>query len=152
MLRSASKTVSIISDSNSLRQILQPMVTIFSREYGRFISEELLNYLIKELPAYIKECQRCGDDIKLSRTTLDVSGKIDVIDSFWRDQMTNPNLKVWYIFATRCMLAMPSSAASERVFSLLKRFLTSLQYVSLNDRVEAACMLEYNKREVSELF
>ena len=44
----------------------------------------------------------------------------------------------------RCMLAMPTSAASERVFSSLKRTLTDFQLSSLNDKVELSVMLEYN--------
>ena len=42
----------------------------------------------------------------------------------------------------------PSSAACERVFSMLERLFSDLQDRALADSIEAACMLVYNKRYV----
>ena len=42
----------------------------------------------------------------------------------------------------------PSSAACERVFSLLKNMFGDLQHSSLADYIQASLMLKYNKRAV----
>ena len=42
----------------------------------------------------------------------------------------------------------PTSAASERVFALLKNMFGDNQILSLRDYIEAALMLAYNERKV----
>ncbi len=44
------------------------------------------------------------------------------------------------------LLVQPSSAAAERVFSLLQNYFGSAQDHSLADYVEASLMMQYNKR------
>ena len=42
----------------------------------------------------------------------------------------------------------PSSAAAERVFSILKRSFSDTLYGSLQDLIEPSVMLQYNDRDV----
>ena len=42
----------------------------------------------------------------------------------------------------------PNSAAAERVFSLLKAMFGETQMSALQDMIESALMLKYNKRKV----
>ena len=104
---------------------------------------------MQELPALSTECRRRGDTLRLhsvlnAGSSCSVEEQIKVYYHFWREQLNNPQLNNWRKFAMRCMLAMPTSAASERVFSSLKRTLTDFQLSSLNDKVELSVMLEYN--------
>ena len=48
--------------------------------------------------------------------------------------------------ARQILLVQPSSAASERVFSLLNNSFGERQYSSLQDYIEASLMLQYIKR------
>ena len=47
---------------------------------------------------------------------------------------------------TNVFLVQPSSAAAERVFSLLKKAFGEQQQSSLHDLVAATLMVQYNKR------
>ena len=51
----------------------------------------------------------------------------------------------------KIILIQPSSAAAERVFSLLKASFNERQDGSLQDYIESSLMLQYNKREVVTL-
>ena len=48
----------------------------------------------------------------------------------------------------KLFLVQPSSAAAERVFSLLKNAFGEQQQSSLHDLVAATLMVQYNKREL----
>ena len=56
------------------------------------------------------------------------------------------DLLIWSSAAKQIFLVQPSSAASERVFSLLKASFKDQQESSLQDYVETSLMLQYNKR------
>ena len=64
-----------------------------------------------------------------------------------------PNLvqahrKAWALAARVVFAISPNSASCERVFALLKRLFGEQQMRSLADLVQAALMLNYNKRSV----
>ena len=64
---------------------------------------------------------------------------------FWRRHASQlPN---WAEAAKMVLLVQPSSAASERVFSLLRNSFGERQNTSLQDYVEASLMLQYNNRK-----
>ena len=60
----------------------------------------------------------------------------------------NENLRVWFQMACLVTLVMPSSAASERVFSLLNNLFNDQQFSLLSDAIFASLYLSYNKRAV----
>ena len=65
---------------------------------------------------------------------------------WWR--INNPPFPTW-AKAARIIFAMaPSSAASERVFSLVKSMFGKEQLSSLADFVQGSVMSRYNKRNV----
>ena len=57
------------------------------------------------------------------------------------------DLPSWASVASKCLLLQPSSAASERVFSILKRSFGEQQEAALQDYTEASLMLQYNHSE-----
>ena len=60
----------------------------------------------------------------------------------------NKNLRVWFEMACLVALVMPSSAASERVFSLLNNLFCDRQVSLLSDAIYASLYLSYNERVV----
>ena len=65
-----------------------------------------------------------------------------------RWKINNPTIPTW-AKAARIIFAMtPSSAASERVFSLVECMFGKDQLSSLADQLQGAVMLKYNKRHV----
>ena len=63
---------------------------------------------------------------------------------WWKSNTTA--LPCWSLAACKVLLIQPSSAAAERVFSLLKSSFGEQQDKSLKDYVESSLMLQYNKR------
>ena len=63
---------------------------------------------------------------------------------FWKEHEST--LPTWSQAARQVLLVQPSSAASERVFSLLRNSFGEGQHLSLQDYIEASLMLQYNKR------
>ena len=63
---------------------------------------------------------------------------------FWKEHENT--LPTWSQAARQILLVQPSSAASERVFSLLNNSFGERQYSSLQGYIEASLMLQYNKR------
>ena len=57
-----------------------------------------------------------------------------------------PTLPNWAAAAKKVLVVQPSSAAAERVFSLLKSSFGCQQDSSLKDYIESPLMLQYNKR------
>lgn len=57
-------------------------------------------------------------------------------------------LKAWYRAVKLLVLLQPSSAAAERVFSVLKRFWDDQQVTSLSDAIKASIFLEVNMRHL----
>ena len=88
-----------------------------------------LNSLKSELPAYLAAAE-------------DVSPDLCPLE-FWRRH--KDSLPSWAAALRKVLLVQPSSAASERVFSLLKQSFGEQQTLSLQDYIEASLMLQYNK-------
>ena len=95
-----------------------------------FISAEEICYLKAELPAYLAKAE-------------DLDDTIDKL-SWWKSQETSlPN---WCAVVKKILLVQPSSAAVERVFSLLISGFGHQQEQSLQDYIQASVMLRYNNR------
>ena len=88
-----------------------------------------LSSLKSELPAYLPAAE-------------DVSPDLCPLE-FWRRH--KDSLPSWAAALRKVLLVQPSSAASERVFSLLKQSFGEQQTLSLQDYIEASLMLQYNK-------
>ena len=66
----------------------------------------------------------------------------DDLLKWWKQNCTD--LPKWSTAAQKVFLVQPSSAASERVFSLLKASFSDQQELTLQDYIEASLMLQYN--------
>ena len=82
----------------------------------------------KELPDYLSVAE-------------DVSSAINPI-AWWKDQ--EYCLPKWSQACKYVTLIQPSSAAAERVFSMLSNSFKSRQESALEDYIEASVMLQYN--------
>ena len=61
-------------------------------------------------------------------------------------QRNSGDLPHWSDAAKKILLIQPSSAAAERIFSLLNSTFSDQQENSLQDYIEASLMLQYNNR------
>ena len=86
--------------------------------------------LKQELPLY----QAAAQDVDCSHDPL----------LFWKNHETE--LPTWAKAARQVLLVQPSSAASERVFSLLRNSFGERQNASLQDYIETSLMYQYNNR------
>ena len=89
-----------------------------------------IELLQRELPTYLAKA-------------TDVSTEIEIW-KWW--QNNSEELPHWSSAAHKVFLIQPSSAAAERVFSILNNTFGSQQQSSLNDYIEASLMVQYNKR------
>ena len=96
-----------------------------------FITSSKLSELKDEFPKYYVLAAEVSSDI----SSLD----------FWKDHTAS--IQRWSNTAQNVLLLQPSSAAAERVFSVLNNTFASKQLRALEDYVEASIMLQYNKRE-----
>ena len=94
-----------------------------------FLSSNI-SALLEEFPLYIA----AAEDVNISYDPL----------QFWKQHEND--LPAWSQAARQILLAQPSSAASEQVFSLLRNSFGERQHSSLQDYIEASLMLQYNKR------
>ena len=101
-----------------------------------FLSASTLEHLKEELPTYIAKAS-------VLSSLSDCNSLIDILE-WWKSNSTE--LLYWSKAAQWVFLIQPSSAAAERVFSILNRF-SDTQTNSLEDYVESTCMLQYNKRK-----
>ena len=92
--------------------------------------QSTLDSLKTELPQYLAN----AEDISSDYSPLE----------FWKGRASI--LPVWSNAAKKVLVVQPSSAASERVFSLLNSSFSSYQESSLQDYIETSLMLQYNKR------
>ena len=76
----------------------------------------------------------------------DVHEFTEAVLLFWRTN--KKKLSAWAGAAKVVFSLSPNSAASERVFALLKNMFGATQDSALADYIEAALMLRYNKRQV----
>lgn len=113
-------------------KVMQPVATsVDSLALFQFLNQdEILTGLKEELPAYIAKCS-------------DVSPEISAVE-WWK--INCHGLPTWSNAAKQVLLLQPSSAAAERVFSLLTASFSEQQQHSLNDYVETSIMLQYNNR------
>ncbi len=86
-----------------------------------------------ELPAYLAACDGCND--------LSDVEKVD----WWKDH--TQELPFWSKAVKKVLLLQVSSAAAERVFSLLKAAFSAQQESSLSDYLQASVMLRFNHRD-----
>ena len=95
------------------------------------------------MQADLQKLLQLGEDFTTDRRSINTL-TVDVL-KFWRDH--GPELDpAWSIAARVAFSLTPSSAASERVFSLLKSMFGENQLRSLGDQIESGLMLRYNKR------
>ena len=90
--------------------------------------------MIKELPAYLSLAAEVPATLQFDRS--DVAAYTEALLSWWRH-----NQAARMIFSMQC-----SSAASERVFSLVESMYGHEQHSALADQLQAGVMLRYNKR------
>ena len=93
-------------------------------------SQAILDGLKGELPSYLSKVS-------------DIDPSIDIIH-WWKQNESA--LPCWAAAVRKVLLVQPSSAASERVFSLLKSSFNPQQQSSLQDYIETSLMLQYNIR------
>ena len=93
-------------------------------------SEELLSSLKAELPVYLAKADGVDSDTDCMK--------------WWKECETT--LPTWAAAARKVLVAQPSSAAAERVFSLLNSSFGSQQDSALKDYIESSLMLRYNNR------
>lgn len=90
--------------------------------------QEVIDGLKEVLPQYLAKA-------------ADVSSEIDPVDWWGRH---SADLCRWSAAARQIILAQPSSAASERVFSILNQSFGDQQQLALEDYIEASVLLQYN--------
>ena len=95
-----------------------------------FFDQEIIDGLKSELPSYFAAAE-------------DVSEQVDAI-GWWNGHKSN--LPKWASAFKLLILVQPSSAAAERVFSLLTSSFTKQQESSLEDYIQLSIMLQYNSQ------
>ena len=95
-----------------------------------FIDAEIIKLLKTELLVYLAKCADTGENFCALK--------------WWK--MNSQQLPTWAASAKKVLLVQPSSAASERVFSLLKASFNDQQDFTLQDYLEASLMLQYNRK------
>ena len=95
-----------------------------------FMKEDVLESMKAEFSLYIAKASG-------------VSADIDILD-WWGKH--SEELVTWSSIAKDLVLIQPSSAAAERVFSILKSSFGPQQDHSLKDYIQSSLMLQYNKR------
>ena len=110
-----------------LTELNPSITTIDSLTSFPFLRSEI-PALKQELPLY----QAAAQDINPSYDPL----------IFWKNHESD--LPTWAKAARQVFLVQPSSAASERVFSLLRNSFGERQNSALQDYIETSLMLQYN--------
>lgn len=95
-----------------------------------FFNDDERASLKEELPTYLAR-------------VADLDKEFDPVE-WWKINATT--LQHWSIAAQKVILVQPSSAAAERVFSLLKASFREQQDSALQDYIESSLMLQYNNR------
>lgn len=106
-----------------------PQVQVDSlRVFPALSSDDAIQPLKEELPAYIAAAEDISPDISTA--------------AWWLRQQSLP---AWKRAAKVILTVQPSSAAAERVFSLLQAATSSQQSRLLEDSLQVAIMLQYNR-------
>ena len=95
-------------------------------------SDAIINGLKAELPVYLA----AAEDVNV----LNEEQKVE----WWHRQ--EERLPRWATAVKQVLLIQPSSAAAERVFSILKASFNEQQDCALVDYIQASVMAQYNKR------
>jgi len=95
-----------------------------------FLDPVTLGNLKQELPQYVA-------------ATEDISPTYSPLE-FWKGHASS--LTAWAAAARKVLVVQPSSAASERVISLLNNAFSQQQHSGLQDYIEASIMMQYNRR------
>ena len=101
---------------------------------------ELIPRLKYELPAYLTKCAGNAFD----HTDVDTFTKGVLL--FWANN--GKEFPTWALAMRIVGAFTPSSAAAERVFSLLKLMWGDTQMLALADMIQALLMLKYNQRKM----
>jgi hypothetical protein len=104
------------------------------------IFQELIGGLVTELSQYHTAVMEI-DAEAVGRTS---ASEMKFAEDFWRSHRLR--LPTWFRLARLLMTFPTSSAAAERVFSILKRSFAKNQKMALLDTVASSVMLQYNKR------
>ena len=116
---------------------------------------QMVDELCAAIPSLSGGEQALKSELEAYRQAASNAGIIDHNDhkaftegvlNFW--QKNGTKIKAWAAAAKIVFAIPPTSAASERVFSLLKAMFGDSQLGALGDYLEAALMLRYNKRSV----
>ena len=110
--------------------------------FKEFRTPEFVKSLCEELPAYKSRAASCRID---ETGPHSVTALAEAIWLWWSRQESF--LPTWCAAAKVIALISPSSAAVERVFSILRRHFGDDQKRSLEDYVEGSVMLEYNSKD-----
>ena len=104
-------------------------------------THNLIPGLLLELPNYLLAAATCPG---FDRT--DIKAFTDGVLLWWKHN--NPKFPTWAIAARIVFAITPSSAASERVFSLVKCMFGKDQLSSLGDQLQGSAMLRYNRHNI----
>ena len=102
------------------------------RQFPFLDSNDVINDLVTEMPKYLAAAQ----DVIMACEEDRVK--------WWRQQ--SDNLPHWSSAVMKVLLVQPSSAAGERVFSILNSSFNDSQEHALVDYLQACVMLQYNNR------
>jgi hAT family C-terminal dimerisation region len=91
--------------------------------------------MIRELPKYINTAQNWAPP-------ADIADELDSIVSFWRNNGSQMPALSRFVYA---FTIITSSAAAERVFSVIKRSFDTCQKGALEDYVFLSTIMQYNK-------
>ena len=116
-------------DPHYLNKVKPQSVALTTLSVFPFVTEPLLSDLKQEFPLYVA----AAEDISFDCETL----------MFWK-QYAN-NIPKWKEAVAKIILLQPSSAAAERVFSLLKNSFGDQQLSALEDYIETSLIIQYNK-------
>ena len=94
-----------------------------------FVTDSILAGLKEEYPLYVAAAE-------------DISSECESM-TFWK--LYANSAPKWKEIAAKVLLLQPSSAAAERVFSLLKNSFGDQQSHALEDYIEASLIIQYNK-------
>jgi hypothetical protein len=101
----------------------------------------LIDALVAELPTYLAAAASAP---ALNRASVhDYTAELLL---WWRNN--HPRMPAWAEAARIAFALSCTSAASERVFSLVEGMFGADQLTALADQLQASVMLRYNKRQV----
>lgn len=129
-------------DPNAARDMSGPTLSAFLRDVKNFdfVTDQNVQDLLGEQAAYVAACAHLPT---AADRADDGSSGID-LRAFWRGKREQlPNM---YAMVRKIMLVQPSSAACERVFSLLTSTFNPQQDQALADYIEVSLMLQYNHK------